>query len=567
MNTRILIAAALFAFGFAVAAHAEDPGFVDCTVPSFATAAQIDPGFQCAEGARQTLNVGGRTIGVRSLYDARSGDVLTSYAVLVMQATKKSIETYAGVHNWEFANITVIVTDPTMKDGGVPVPHKEYFEKIAGDANPMSFPTDCIIRLSSATLEQLTVDKKYTGALAATESAIAHEVFHCVQGWNYREQMLPDEGRWWVEGTATLFATLVYDGSARMAEVSKKFVDTIATVPLTRQPYNSAYFFAWLWGENPEDVIKLMAAMPASGGEAAQQAAVYDLLRDQLDTFARAAVDGLVKDVAGNVLPSPQPTTTETFESTRSVDLGVFPFELFYHELEFKNGIYNFGADTANNLYNRNAEAKAWENASRFWAEGGCGKTLRYYLVGMRGEQGTQKIKFTAERISGECTECVELPKREQCVVGQWRINNESLVGAIAQYLGESVELMTVSGFGGMNARKDGTHSFVFNNLLVEGKPTDTGPAVAFRIKLAGTIDSRWGAQNNMMTLCYKDSEATLETKVPGGTSEPLSFKELMVGAPDRQDYDYQCSSKNELLLTLKVDGDPITIRFDRLAD
>ncbi len=565
MTLRILIAAS-FALGLAGLARAEDPGFVDCTAPNFAKEARLDPGFQCAESARQTLNAGGRTIGVRSLYDARSGDILSSYAVLAMQATKKSVETYANLHNWEFANITVIVMDPEMKDGAVPVPHKEQFEKAAADAEPMAFPTDCIIRLSAAGIEKNTVNQKYAGALDAAEVTIAHEVFHCIQGWNYREAALIDPGRWWVEGTATFFSSLVFDASLRMAEVSKTFVSTIATVPLTRQQYSSAYFFAWLWGQKPDDVINFMASMPTSGGEAEQQAAVYKLLRDRLDTFARDAVDGKVKDVAGHVLPSPVPTTTQPFTDTRSVDLGVFPFELFFHELEFKDGIYNFGADAANNLYNRNAEADAWENASRFWAQGGCGKTLRYYLVGMRGEPGTQKLKFTAERMPGECEECVVAEERDQCLVGQWRINNESLVGAVAEYLGESVEQMTVSGFGGMNVRPDGTHSFAFNKFVVEGKPTDSGPAVAFLIGLHGTIDSAWGATNGQMGMCYKGSEATLQTMVPGGVSDPMSFNDLMVGMPGRQDYDYQCVSKNELFLTLKVNGNqPITIRFDRV--
>ncbi|MFT3811171.1 MAG: hypothetical protein QM698_14760 [Micropepsaceae bacterium] len=566
MNTRILFAAAVFALTLAGSARAEDPGFVDCTAPGFAAEARLDPGFQCAEGARQTLNAGGRTIGVRSLYDARSGDVLTSYAVLVMQATKKSVETYAGIRNWEFANITVIVMDPEMKDGGVPVPHKEQFEKAAADAEPMAFPTDCIIRLSAAGIEKKTVDQKFAGALDSAQNTIAHEVFHCVQGWNYREGMLNPAGLWWVEGAAAHFATLVYDGGYQTQQFYQKFADTIATVPLTSQPYSSAYFFAWLWGQKPDDVIKLMAAMPASGGEADQQAAVYALLRDRLDTFARDAVDGKVKDVAGRVLPSPIPTTTQPFTETRSVDLGVFPFELFYHELEFKDGIYNFGADAANNLYNRNADSDAWENASRFWAQGGCGKTLRYYLAGMRGEPGTQKLKFTAERLPGDCEQCVVVEEKDQCLVGQWRINNESLVGAIAEYLGESVEQMVVSGFGGMNVRADGTHSFAFKKLVVEGKPTASGPAVAFLIGLQGVIDSSWGAANGHMGMCYKGSEAVLQTRVPGGSSEMMSFNDLMIGMPSRQDYDYQCVSKTELLLTLKVNGNqPITIRFDRL--
>ena len=554
--------AAIFAMALSAAARADEPGFVDCASKPFVSGANLDPGFQCVETARETISLGGRTVGVRALYDARSGDVLTSYGALAVQAIKRSLETYAGFeYGWEFANVTVVLLDPRMDDGGLPP--RENFKNVHADANGHVFPSDCIVRLSSQKIEAMNAagDK---GALDHAEVVLAHEAFHCVQAWNYRRQMIPPASEWWVEGTATFFATLVYEGKAELALWTQRFVDTIATKPLTQQSYASVYFFAWLWGKEPTDILKLMAAMPQSGGETEQQAALRDLLRDRTGEFARDMVDGKVKDAMGHPLPAPKPESVITFESTQNVDLGIFPFMLFYRELAFVDGLYMFSADQPNDLsYIEIGGGKPWEQPASFWSEGGCGKTKRFRLVGMSEQAALQKIRFTAERVTGECATCAVVQERDECLKGEWRITNASIAETVMSITGQGLDETQISGGAAMTFRADGVQLTGFNMLTVEGKPS-AGEAGRFRVYIAGIIESDWGAAQGNLSMCYRKSDAAIQTAVRGEITDPIMFDELVSLSGNRaQSYSYECSG-DRLILDGYADTAKIRLELER---
>jgi hypothetical protein len=69
------------------------------------------------------------------------------------------------------------------------------------------------------------------------------------------------------------------------------------------------------------------------------------------------------------------------------------------------------------------------------------------------------------------------------------------------------------------------------------------------------------------MGLCYEPSDAVMQTRVPGGDSEPLKFAELMVGNSDQQFYDYECTGPGKLSLALKVGDAMIKLKFDKIGD
>ena len=564
MRTTFLVAFVLLATAFGAQARADEGAFVDCKSKVFRDQAGLDAAFQCTEIARETLSAGNNSVSIRTLHDASTpADLIINYAGLALEATRMSLQTYGQQgFGWEFANVTLILMDPNMADGGV-TRFREAFKTTYADANAYSFPTDCIVRIAMRTLD----NTKGPDPLEYARLVIAHEIFHCVAGWNYPKQAALPASHWWVEGTAVFFATLAFNGADDMQTQSATFVAAITEKPLTQLPYVSAYFFAWLWGEKRDDVPKLLAAMPTSGGEAEQQAAVNAVLRDRLSEFARDAVDGQIKDVEGNPLPAIPVTKGEAITATRTFAVSEKPFVVVAKKLDFKDGLYGVSADKQHDLYHLDiaADDSKWLSGF-FWTEGGCGRTRTYYLVGMRGDAGAQDVNLTAERTSGECVQCMTIPEKDQCLVGQWRLDNTSLVRAISGNLGESVDYLTVSGFGGMNVRADGTHSFAFNDYTIEGQPENSRRSAKFYLRLSGIIDSSWGATNGQMRLCYDDSDATLQMTAAGSVTDPIKFEDMMnAGMPTRQDYTYQCNKRSEVMLTLTVEGQPILLRFERV--
>jgi hypothetical protein len=560
---RLVILAALFALGLAVPARAASP-FADCTTPAFAKDAARDGAFQCVELRQTEIAVQDQTAYVRTLRDAVD-DRNAMYEPVVMQAIETGLYTFSGLRGLRYGRITVIfmISVKGMEKDG-----QEY--AIAHPLGGVNANAECIIRINTARHDNVTGD-----VMNELQNSVVHELFHCAQYWNWPAQMneaFKADAKWWIEGTAELMGHVAYESAESRNKRIDEFHKQIQTIPLTKIQYPNFVFFSWVYGKKPGRVFDLIAAMPTTGGEALQRAALVKFIGDyDLGVFATEYVDGKIR-TPDNAPISPAPyAKSQTIAGAGETAFELTPLTVVVQDVTFTGGQYMATPHgKASMFYKRKTNApEEWQAPMIVSADGPCSQPKVFRFAGMAmGAEGSDAETWSLEvsKIS-DCTACLPTSVREQCVQGQWKLDNVALQEAMAGYLGSQIDAVQVSGFGGFNARSDGTHSFVFNKLVIEGKPADTPDAVAFLFGIMGTIDSRWGAEQGHMGLCYETSDAVMQTRVPGGDSEPLKFAELMVGNSDQQFYDYECPSPGKLSLALKVGDATIKLKFDKIGD
>ena len=560
---RFVILAVLFALGFVFPASALSP-FADCTTAAFATDAARYKDFICVPIRETTFQVSDQTAYVRTLRD-QADDRNEMYEPAVLEAIETGLYTFSGLRALRYGRVTVIFM---KSEKGMEMDGQYYaFAHPLGGA---SANAECIIRVNTARHDNVTGD-----VLNELKNSMVHELFHCAQYWNWSAQMneaFKADSRWWIEGTAELMGHLAFESPESRNKRIDEFHKQIQKVALTKIQYPNFVFFSWLYNKKPSRFLNFIDAMPTSGGEALQRAALVKFVGDyDLGVFATDYVDGKIRTPDNAPISAPTATNTQTISGPGETAFELIPLTVVIQDVTFTGGQYMATPQgKASMFYKRKTDApEEWQTPMIVSADGPCNQPKVFRFAGMAmgadgGPAETWSLKVS--KIS-DCTACVPYATRDQCVQGQWQLDNVSLQEAMAGYLGSQIDAVQVSGFGGFNARVDGTHSFVFGKLVIEGKPADTPDAVAFLFGINGYIDSRWGAEKGHMGMCYVNSDAVMQTRVPGGDSDPIKFAELMVGNSDQQFYDYECPSENKLTLTLKVGNDAIKLKFDKIGD
>ncbi|MDX9992506.1 MAG: hypothetical protein RBS68_10705 [Anaerolineales bacterium] len=136
---------------------------------------------------------------------------------------------------------------------------------------------------------------------------IAHEIFHCFQAWNLREQLDGPmlDSSWWVEGTAEYFSNLVYPSVNLEHQWATDFSELSTVKPLTKMTYENFAFFQFLGNRiGPAGVISMLATMPTTPGSEAQLAALAAILgmEDTFEAFTRAVIDNTIIDSDGRAI-------------------------------------------------------------------------------------------------------------------------------------------------------------------------------------------------------------------------------------------------------------------------
>jgi hypothetical protein len=115
---------------------------------------------------------------------------------------------------------------------------------------------DCFIWLSievgDIKPDQMTAD--------ALKMRVAHEVFHCLQGWNFGGH--GSASAWWEEGSAKAMEMLVSEWPQTVTKWAKGFDAASATTPMTSMGYEAYPFWAWLSNRDNDRVISLFDRLP-----------------------------------------------------------------------------------------------------------------------------------------------------------------------------------------------------------------------------------------------------------------------------------------------------------------
>jgi hypothetical protein len=298
----------------------------------------------------------------------------------------------------------------------------------------------------------------------AFRQTIAHELFHCFQIWNFSwgldNYQNYQASKWWVEGTAEYFSNVVYPTVnsewSRIAGFDAKSVDT----PLTSMAYENTVFFQYLGNTIGNDgILKLLAALPDSGGVAEQQAALraYPGFAQLFQDFAQAYLDKAIKDTGGQMLPVnpvvalPPPPIAES----QTILLEPQPFVLYRHGLTlaaeptFKIATEIPGGSSI--LAVRPLQvAGTWDKAIE--ANIDCGDP-RVYVTAFTSlaapTDGEVVATYTITATPDDCKP--PLLETDQCLIGTWLVGDieEPLMASYAATNAQAAAQITFQGTSG----------------------------------------------------------------------------------------------------------------------
>lgn len=560
---RFLIAAGLAALWLAGVAAAKPP-FEDCTTPEFADKAVRDGAFKCVEIHEHAFTIQDRQAYVRTLRDAID-ERSDMYEPTVMQAAEAGLNLFSTLRPFRYGRFTFIFT-PVVKgmeqDGQFYAYAHPYGDTVTANA-------ECIVQINTARHDNTTDD-----VLNELSNSVVHEMFHCIQYWNWTAKMnqaFKADARWWIEGSAEVMGHAAFESAASRDQRIKEFHKAIQTTPLTRITYPNFVFFSWLWQKNPKSVPALIDAMPETGGEAAQRAALTKVISAyDLGVFATEYADGTIRTPDGAPI-SPAPyANARTISDGGQSGFELTPLTVVIEDVTFTGGQYLATAKgKAGMFYKPKTDApEEWRSVTMVSAEGPCSKPKVFRFAGMAaGEQGGDAESWTLEVTKlSSCTECVPDKERDACLLGQWRAINSSIADTVMKSSDGGLSEVQVSGITAMRMKTDGTHYIGWNKVAIEGKPTDVEEEGLFRIYLAGTVESQWSASEGHMKICYKSSEAAIQITVRGAITDPITFEEMMsMGGDSMQQWTYTCAG-DKLTIGGKVGHDQFTIDFEKVG-
>ncbi len=537
------------AFGLACltgAAHADD--LQDCSTPSFRAAIGADAAFKCAEGEKQTYTANGQTFTVRAIRDASTNpQFVEQHAAETIDAILSSMSLFddlAPQFGFEFGHVTVLMVDPERVAGDM---KGEKFAGIFANADGFTYPRECIVKIN--------IPKNDEYGLEALRNTAAHEVFHCVQFWSYPDAAKLAAGDWWKEGSAEFFAAQVQMDNARLENLGSKFIETIETTPLIKQPYNSVVFFAWLWSQGPDKMAAFFKGVSASDTDYNQMNSTLQSVGEmELQQFAQALIDGKIAMPSGYTFPAPpdQVATTAINDDDKQIELTVKPFTIVRHALHFSNGTYNAWAG-GSSFYKREQSGGDWSELDPMETiEPESCKDIRMLLTArFVSDVLADKTTLVAHR-QKQCLDCVKMPKVDQCVVGKWKMSNEALLTYLQATNGQS-KMSNFSGVGGTAVLvfdNDGSAQFVVEGLKIGAEvkmAEDSDDVVLINVEGNGIDMGEWGTdEGGAMNYCAKSATISFKIRVelPNGYTNESEQEGMLQDSI----WTYSCSG-NELLL------------------
>lgn len=397
------------------------------------------------------------------------------------------------------------------------------------------------------------------------QQVVAHEVFHCFESWNLRDQGIGAGyafSKWWVEGAAEYFSNLVYPSVNYEYRFASSFSNRSNFEPLTQMTYENFAFFQFLGNRSsPDDVIAFLRQMPTTPGVNQQLAALSAVpgIEDTWEEFARALLDRTLLDSDGSVANIPPSYTAQfTLHGNSDTTLRGNPFVLARYLLTFGSeqelAILTTPAGPGRSAARISGTSGGWAPLPASIT--GCGETnyLVYTLTTTVGAERTDTVSTTlvAER---PC---------DRCVIGQWRSTPESVLGYFQSIIAHTddsgqVEVTEVSGALVMEFRPDGTAVSGYDNLVVHQVVTNNGVLDIF-ISFSGTSTGTYMADGTNIVGSGPSAEmiATVDTylnnQFMGTTTIPVRAEDFPAAAP--LPMPYICSG-NTLTMWPPVSGVP----------
>lgn len=440
----------------------------------FGDTGTILPGLaadECTE--RQSFSEGGRT---HTIYDAsRFGYAGRDWHVtLAREAIQRSIATYSALTR---------VPAITMIFGGSPAPatRTDTAAAILGETFQKIYGERCVFYLT---------DPNFGGgydsaaAEASVKVSIAHEIFHCVQYYNWERKVtgaMWANAAWWGEGTAGYYEHWVYPEyppSPRRAPALDAAIQSAGGIFDLQHPNEIFFAYAAEAFGGARGLIGVIERMPEAPGIDEQRAALAGVagMSDEFQRFAQRYLNRDIAAPGGHRYDlNPVFPAAETISEPGEKSIPVPPWTVQPRVYLIPRGenwrITLVEAQGRSKVAARYEETRTWSQLP--FEVTACASDRRVVVAATAAEAdgGVRRVKIKFERRSGEAREC-------PCPLGHWTVKRNDIdehyplpaAGNVPGTTDRPWKLRLSEGAPSLDFRADGTAEYS-HFLTFKGEP------------------------------------------------------------------------------------------------
>ena len=392
--------------------------------------------------------------------------------------------------------ITVFLTDyaRTLDDGGA----------VDGARLGASWPGEC------------DIDMYKVGAADAEtwNFALAHEIFHCIQHHTWPDQIQASGAKWWVEGSANFFGSMVVPESGYPLRQIAEFGNLIETTSLFDAPldYENVVLFDHVHqNHGPASVADFIAALPADGGYLNHLQRHYDL--NAWAGFAESYLLGHVTEPGGQPIEAPSGAQLlllvdgESSEFEFSTDA----YRLFRASVEIPAGAkFRISVEGGTDLRSRiSLDNSGWTDLPQEVEACDTDRSVLVYAVTTAGPE-TFRLRATYE---GTCAQCRSASARDACMVGTWTMTGGGPIEWLrARGMGHAVQVTASEMSVTMFANGD----YVMNPVTADVQADNSGNPVTGTGQSVG-LSGTWGATEGELFICPLSGEIEVDVRTADG--------------------------------------------------
>lgn len=410
----------------------------------------------------------------------------------------------------------------------------------------------------------------------------AHEVFHCVQQFNFKPQHDASGSDWWSEGTAEFFGASVYPcGNAEHGYAAGYNPDT----RVFGQDYANVALFQDLSERSGGErgILDLIRGMTTRDGGAAQQAALagYSGISNKFHRFGKDFIDDAVPDCG----PSARmPVTSDggaiqEIGDSGSVEIEAMPFTIWRQRIKLKKGrIYTIrkNVTSGNGLLSVREEDMPGEWSSmptRITSP--CDEETILQLMATTTPSGRSPYRITLEFESTDdpdtegCEACVDTGRRDACIVGTWAADSSDIERWLRRTLSAnnspdmSIEVNSFAGAASFTAvSEEGRMTGALEGILVKGRYISRSGretrVIRFTFEGGGQTVSTWStdrAEQRLYVCTEGSTVAFTQTMVFDGRSMTVPIP-VSGGGDSAAEFEYRCG-ETSLTITHRTPGLP----------
>src|SRR5574340_130751 len=368
------------------------------------------------------------------------------------------------------------------------------------------------------------------------KQTVAHEMFHCYQTWNLREQLITagyTSADWWVEGSAEYFSNVVYPATDYEHRFAYSFSQKSTAKPLTDMTYENFAFIQFIADKagGPSGVLNLLKVMPIESGTDKQLAALaaYPNIDALFEQFTQEVIDLMLLDTSGDAIDIPENFSrmdliSGTFSSTYTAD----PFILQRFELSFDPQYRYTTQSAASGAAGRAAarDAEEFGNWAPMPAEFNAGCQPGTYILYVLNTEPGKQYTYTLNTTQAGDAPC------DVCLVGGWEATAESYKSYMQSVMKQTgnVTIDSVSGKATATFRDNGIGSAEYQDFVVQYSAdssdiNDNPIPMTYLLTFTGYGHGPWTADGSALSFNAGEGNITSAIKV-FINGEPLDLGE-----------------------------------------